>query len=133
MLTYTWAGNAASGNAYRVRPIGALGGTCSFEPANPRPAAAPAAAARCASASMNVLNFFNTFDGLPDTVDNCTLGVGGAADRLPRRRRRDRVRPPVAEDGGRDPRHRAPTCSALIEIENDGYGPTARSSSWSTS
>ncbi len=28
---------------------------------------------------MNMLNFFNTFDGLPDTVDNCALGVGGAA------------------------------------------------------
>ena len=27
VLTYTWAGNAASGNAYRLRPVGALGGT----------------------------------------------------------------------------------------------------------
>ena len=42
VLTYTWAGNAASGNAYRVRPIDALGGGASFEPANPRPAAPPA-------------------------------------------------------------------------------------------
>ncbi len=25
VMTYTWAGNAASGNAYRVRPINALG------------------------------------------------------------------------------------------------------------
>ena len=28
---------------------------------------------------MNLLNFFNTFDGLPDNVDNCANGVGGAA------------------------------------------------------
>ena len=37
VLNYTWAGNAASGNAYRVRPINALGGSVNFEAANPRP------------------------------------------------------------------------------------------------
>ena len=41
-MTYTWAGNAASGNAYRVRPIDALGGGVpSFTPANPRPRLTP--------------------------------------------------------------------------------------------
>ena len=25
-MSYTWAGNSASGNAYRLRPVGALGG-----------------------------------------------------------------------------------------------------------
>ena len=41
-MTYTWAGNAASGNAYRVRPINALNGYVNFEPTNPRPTSAPA-------------------------------------------------------------------------------------------
>ena len=37
VMTYTWAGNAASGNAYRVRPINALGGSVALQPSNPRP------------------------------------------------------------------------------------------------
>ncbi len=41
VLTYTWAGNAASGNAYRLRPIHALGGAAEFAPADPRPTAPP--------------------------------------------------------------------------------------------
>ena len=76
VMSYTWAG--AGGNAYRVRPVNALGGFVNFEPANPRPDAAPAVGGSLKVASMNLLNYFNTFDGLPDTVDNCTFGVGGA-------------------------------------------------------
>ena len=50
VLSYTWAGNAASGNAFRVRPLGALGGTAQFVAANPRPTGrARCRAARCAS------------------------------------------------------------------------------------
>ncbi len=78
VMTYTWAGNSASGNAYRVRPINALSGYVNFEPTNPRPEAAPDPSGSLRVAGMNLLNYFNTFDGLPDTVDNCTLGVGGA-------------------------------------------------------
>ena len=45
VLTYTWGGNAASANAYRLRPISALGGGVpDFQPTNPRPTAAPARA-----------------------------------------------------------------------------------------
>ncbi|NJN44106.1 MAG: hypothetical protein HC806_04810 [Anaerolineae bacterium] len=41
-MTYTWAGNSASGNAFRLRPINALGGSVpDFQPANPRPETAP--------------------------------------------------------------------------------------------
>jgi hypothetical protein len=73
---------------------------------------------------MNLLNFFNTFDGLPDNVNNCTNGVGGpatdcrGADTLPEF---DRQWPK--------------TVAAILkvdadvigvnEIENDGYGPTS--------
>jgi predicted extracellular nuclease len=73
VLTYTWAGNAASGNAYRLRPVNALGGTASFTPANARPSSPPdVGPAGIKVASANLLNFFTQFTG-------CTFGVGGAA------------------------------------------------------
>ena len=49
VMTYTWAGNTPSGNAFRVRPIGSLTGTVSFAPANPRPPAPRAQPGRFAS------------------------------------------------------------------------------------
>ncbi|WP_027346658.1 ExeM/NucH family extracellular endonuclease [Hamadaea tsunoensis] len=75
VLTYTWAGNAASGNAYRLRPINALGGTAIFNEGNPRPTAAPEVGTGSVKvASANLLNFFNTYTG-------CTLGSqGGPTD-----------------------------------------------------
>lgn len=73
VMTYTWAGHNASGNAYRVRPINALGGSVpNFQVANPRPASAPAQTGTLRVGGMNVLNYFNTFGNL------CTGGVGGA-------------------------------------------------------
>lgn len=60
VLTYTWAGNAASGNTWRLRPIGALGGTAPrFENTNPRPAV-PEVGGTLRVASLNVLNYFTT-------------------------------------------------------------------------
>ena len=125
VMTYTWAGNSASGNAYRVRPINALGGGVpEFEPANPRPTSVPAVGGTLKVVGMNLLNYFNTFDGLPDTVNNCALGVGGAA----------------ADCRGADTqsefdRQWPKTVAAILamdadvigvnEIENDGYGPTS--------
>jgi predicted extracellular nuclease len=67
VMTYTWAGNAASGNAYRLRPTNALGGYYDFAPANPRPEAPEEVGGDVRAAAMNLLNYFNTFDGLPDT------------------------------------------------------------------
>ncbi|MEQ1729778.1 MAG: endonuclease/exonuclease/phosphatase, partial [Vicinamibacterales bacterium] len=81
VLTFTWGGNNASPGAFRVRPANALGGSVNFIDANPRPASAPNVGGTVRVAGMNLLNFFNTFDGLPDTVDNCRNGVdGGLAD-----------------------------------------------------
>jgi hypothetical protein len=125
VMTYTWAGNAASGNAYRVRPINALGGSVpNFQPANPRPASMPSPGGTLRVAAMNLLNYFNTFDGLPDTVDNCALGVGGAATDC-------RGADTQAEFDRQSPK----TVAAIIatgadiiginEIENDGYGATS--------
>jgi predicted extracellular nuclease len=79
VMTYTWAGNSASGNAYRLRPIGDLsdsglvpGGVVPlFEPANPRPTEPPEVGGRVQVASFNVLNYFLTVD---DGSNNCGPG-----------------------------------------------------------
>lgn len=122
VLNYTWAGNSASGNAYRVRPVNALNGFVNFEPANPRPEAAAGKVGELRVVAMNVLNYFNTFDGLPDTVDNCTLGVGGAPTDCR-----------GADTQAEFDRQWVKTAAAILkmdpdvlgvnEIENDGYGP----------
>ena len=71
---------------------------------------------------MNLLNYFNTFDGLPDTVDNCTFGVGGAATDC-------RGADTQAEFDRQWPKTVAailamnPDVVGVNEIENDGYGP----------
>jgi predicted extracellular nuclease len=122
VMTYTWGGNAASPNAYRLRPIGALGGSIRFEPTNPRPATAPQVGGSLRVAGTNVLNWFNTYDGLPDRVDLCTLGVGGPATDCR-----------GADTAAEVERQAAKTVSAVLgtgasvvgvtEVENDGYGP----------
>ncbi|MDH3499072.1 MAG: ExeM/NucH family extracellular endonuclease [Acidimicrobiia bacterium] len=74
VLTYTWAGNSASGNAYRLRPVGDLsdsglvsGGVVpNFSAANPRPSSAPVVGGSLHVASFNVLNYFSTIDTGPD-------------------------------------------------------------------
>jgi predicted extracellular nuclease len=116
VLSYTWAGNAASGNAYRLRPIGSLGGTALFDPVNERPAAPPATGTGGVRvASANLLNFFNTFTG-------CRFGtLGGPADCR------------GATDATEYQRQLAKEVASLrflnadvvgyMEMENDGYGP----------
>lgn len=121
VLDYTWAGNSASGNAYRVRPVNALGGTVNFQPSNPRPAAAPAVGGTLNVVGMNLLNYFNTF---PPPVDNCTAGVGGAATDC-------RGASSQAEFDRQWPKTVAailamnPAIVGFTEMENDGYGPAS--------
>lgn len=70
VMTYTWAGNAASGNAYRLRVVGDLsdsglvpGGVVPvFEAVNERPVTAPAVGGDITVVSFNVLNYFVTID-----------------------------------------------------------------------
>lgn len=125
VLVYDWAGNAASSNTYRVRPVGALGGGLpAFQGSNPRPAAPGNVSGRLRVASANLLNYFNTFDGLPDNVDNCTSGAGGAATDCR-----------GADTAAEFDRQSAKTVASLLgagadiigiaEIENDGYGPAS--------
>lgn len=115
VLTWTWAGNNASGNAWRVRPVGALGGGVpDFLASNPRPATAPLANGSLRVAGFNVLNYFNTTSG-------CTAGVGGPATDCR-----------GANSAAELERQAAKTVAALVklnadvaglvEIENDGYG-----------
>ena len=71
---------------------------------------------------MNLLNFFNTFDGLPDKVDNCRNGVGGAAADC-------RGADTQAEFDRQWPKTVAAITGSgadvigVMELENDGYGP----------
>ncbi len=119
VLTFTWGGNAASPNSYRLRPINSLGGVVSFTDGNPRPVAAPAVGGAAKVATFNLLNYFNTFG-----TTSCSFGVGGA----------------VAECRGAEnsiefERQAAKTVAAIgqldadvlgvIEMENDGYGDTS--------
>ena len=120
VMTYTWAGNAASGNAYRVRPVGALDGAVSFQPSNPRPASAPPVGGAVKVASMSLLNFFNTFaDGNPGTpgcfpsgTDADCRGANSAAEFA--RQYSKTVAAIVAI---------SPDVLGVLELENDGYGP----------
>lgn len=118
VMTYTWAGNSASGNAYRVRPIGSLGGTAQFVAINERPTAPPAVGGDVQVVGMNLLNYFNTFGSA------CTLGTTGGTTACR-----------GASDQGEFDRQNAKTVAAILaldpdvlgvnEIENDGYGPTS--------
>ena len=117
VLTYTWAGNAASGNAYRLRPASALGGSAVFDPTNARPVAPPSVGGGVKVASANLLNFFNTFT-------NCQFGTtGGPADCR------------GAENTTEYQRQLAKEVESIsflnadvvgiMEMENDGYGPAS--------
>lgn len=61
VLTYTWAGNNASPNAYRLRPVDDTE-TFDFQAQNPRPTSAPEVGGSVQVGSFNVLNYFLTLD-----------------------------------------------------------------------
>jgi uncharacterized protein len=134
VMTFGWAGNAASGNAWRVRPVVA-GDPVSlplFQASNarptqaPTPPVAPAGSSSLRVAGFNVLNFFNNVLG-------CTGGVGAAATDC--RGAGSDVNGAAAQQAQfavEYPRQLAKTLAALtrlnadvvglVEIENDGYG-----------
>jgi predicted extracellular nuclease len=68
VLTYTWAGNAASGNAWRLRPVSPAAGGFPFVAANVRPTAAPAVGGSLRVIGANVLNYFLTLDSGSSTA-----------------------------------------------------------------
>lgn len=107
VMTYTWAGNAASGNAFRLRPAGT---TFAFDPTNPRPATAPDVGGELTVASFNVLNYFLTVD----TVDVCgptqDQDCRGADTALELTRQRDKMLAALAKIGA--------DVFGLVELEN---------------
>ena len=115
VMTFTWGGNASSPNAYRVRPLGALGGSIDFEPANPRPASAPEVGGTTRVVGMNLLNFFNTFTGCRSGVQGGTTDCRGANNATEFERQ---WRKTVAAVSGTKA-----DVVAFMEMENDGYGP----------
>jgi predicted extracellular nuclease len=127
VMTYTWAGNAASGNAWRVRPVGALGGTVpAFQPANARPVGTPLPTAALRVAGFNVLNFFNNVAGCTGGVAGAAMECRGAGSDI------NGAANQAAQFTVEYPRQLAKTVAALarmdaavvglVEIENDGYG-----------
>ena len=120
VLTYGFSGNAtASGNAYRLRPLQALGGgSPNFVAANARPNT-PAVAGRLRVSAGNLLNYFNTFG-----TGACTNGVGGSATDCrgaDNQTEFDRQWPKTVANlvgGGAD-------VIGFMEMENDGYGSTS--------
>ena len=123
VMTYTWAGNAASGNAYRVRPINALGGGVpNFQASNARPPNPNIANATLKVGAMNLLNFFNTFNDSNAATPGC-FPSGTDADCR------------GANSSAEFDRQWAKTVAAMVgsgldvigvnELENDGYGSTS--------
>ncbi len=119
VMTYTWAGNAASGNAYRVRPVNALGASVEFQAANARPTSAPAVGGTVRVVGMNLLNFFNTFADnnvttpgcFPSGADSDCRGANSATEFT--RQYTKTVAAILAMN---------PDVVGVNEIENDGYG-----------
>ena len=118
VLTYTWAGNAASGNAWRVRPINALNAALpNFQASNPRPTVPAQANGSLKVASSNLLNFFNSFtncitglnDGSPSTSD-----CRGAENQTEFDRQWPKTVANLTSNGA--------DVIVINEMENDGYG-----------
>jgi predicted extracellular nuclease len=115
VLSYTWAGNSASGNAYRLRPIGSLSGTATFEAVNERPTAPPnVGTAGIRVASANLLNFFNTFTGCHLGTLGDTTDCRGATDTTEYQRQ-------LAKEVA-SLRFLGADVIGYMEMENDGYG-----------
>jgi predicted extracellular nuclease len=114
ILTYTWAGNGASGNAYRVRPINALGGSVEFVAANPRPTDAPEVGGTLTVAGMNLLNYFNSFSECANGVSGAATDCRGAENATEFDRQWPKTVAAILATGA--------DIIGIVEIENDGYG-----------
>lgn len=115
VMTYTWAGNAASGNAYRLRPVDQSGEGISFEAVNARPTSAPDVGGAVQVAGMNLLNYFNTFSGCLGGVSGDPTDCRGAGSLLEFERQTAKTVAAIAKLDA--------DVIGVNEIENDGYGP----------
>lgn len=115
VLDYTWGGKSASPNAYRIRPVNAMGGSAYFEPVNARPVSAPDVGGNVKVVGMNALNYFNSITG-------CTLGVGGGSTDCRGADSTDELNRQVAKLIASVLKMN-PDVMGFTELENDGYGP----------
>ncbi len=124
VMTYTWAGNVASGNAYRVRPINALGATMSnFQPVNPRPTSPPAVGGTLKVASFNVLNYFVTVD--PNTSDSDSFTADNVCGPLKNQECRgadNTADNPSTASTAERTRQENKMIQALLKLDTDVYG-----------
>ena len=113
VMTFTWAGNSASGNAYRLRPADASSTSdIVFETRNPRPEAKPDVGGSLEVASFNVLNYFLTIDDGSDVCGPIVAkdGCRGADSSEELERQRDKLLPALVELDA--------DVIGLIELEN---------------
>jgi len=117
VMTYTWGGNAASPNAYRVRPTPDTLDELTFNPAaNSRPIAPPNVGGNLKVASFNLLNYFNG-NGLDANQDGLVDGgfptARGASNAAEFKRQRDKTIQAVLGLNA--------DVFGYNEMENDGY------------
>ena len=116
VMTFTWAGNAASGNAFRVRPVGALdGGVPEFTPANPRPMAPPSVGGSLRVAAFNLENYFTDFSGCTRGTLGEPVDCRGASNQTEFDRQVAKTIPALSELDV--------DVLGLIELQNNGFGP----------
>ena len=106
VMTYTWAGNAASGNAYRVRPIGALNGFVQFDPDEPSPERGPAHDRLASRGEHEPPEFLQHVRRPAGQRRQLPVRTRRSGSRLPWGRHAGGVRPAVAQDGDRHPPQR---------------------------
>lgn len=118
VMTYTWGGNSASPNAFRVRPISTEEADIPVfdASANPRPATAPAVPGSLKIVSFNVLNYFSTLD---EGSNKCGPGLDqdcrGAESLLELERQTAKTVNAILEMNA--------DVYGLVELENNGTGP----------
>ncbi len=113
ILNYTWAGNSASPNAYRVRPTIQP----NFVASNPRPTSPENVGGSLRVANANMLNYFNTFTGCTFGLNGAPADCRGAANQVEFDRQTAKMVASLTSMQA--------DILALSEVENDGYGPTS--------
>ncbi len=115
VLHYSWGGNSASPNNWRIRPTQAVTFDKAVRPTAPPSIGTP----NVKVASFNVLNYFNTFG-----TGNCTNGVSGVAtdcrgadDATEFTRQKDKHKQAFIDLNA--------DVIGLMELENDGYGASS--------
>jgi predicted extracellular nuclease len=118
VFMFTWGGNATfSPNAYRIRPINALGGNLpNIVAANPRPSTPNPVGGTLKVVGMNVLNYFNSFSGCYPSGTG-TGDCRGAGDAAEFTRQSDKLVNVITTIN--------PDVLGVAEMENDGYGATS--------